>query len=49
MTELLIQVILFETIDSASEIGKKPQNPTILSFHLGRSKHLADQYKEVAY
>ena len=40
---------LFDAIDSAADIGKKPQSSNILAFRLERIKHLADQYREVAY
>jgi hypothetical protein len=40
---------LFEAIDSAAEMDKKLQGATRLSMHLERIKHLADQYREVAY
>ena len=38
---------LLEAIDSAADIDKKLQGSTILSLHLERIKHLADQYREV--
>jgi hypothetical protein len=40
---------LFDAIDSAADIGKKPQSSNILAFRLERIKYLADQYREVAY
>jgi len=40
---------LFNAIDTAAGIDKQLQGSTRLSFHLDRIKHLADQYREVAY
>lgn len=44
-----ILMALFKAIDSAAEVDKELQGSTRLSFHLDRIKHLADQYREVAY